>query len=425
LGLSATGAAPLSYQWYQGTSGVTGTPVTGSNATILITPPLTTAQSYWVQVTNTFGSANSETATITIAQQAANLTLLASPASGGSVTGGGTFAVGSFQQISATANGGWTFTGWNDGVTTSPRTVEVPTSGTGYTGDFSQTGQETATLTVVANPSNGGVVSGGGTFTVGSSQQISATANSGWTFTSWSDGTTTNPLTVVVPSGGASYTANFSQQTATLTVLANPSNGGAVSGGGTFAVGSSQQISATTNAGWTFADWSDGVAANPRTVTVPSGGATYTADFSQVSPQTATVTVAAAPVSGGSVTGSGTYTAGSSVTVSATPNGGYIFSNWTKSGIEVSSSGSYTFTLNGSQTLIANFVLSSTSGIVGQWIWTPNTQLVTINADGTTSSNFNITGVWTLTDPVNQIYQIVWNGGEYIDTLTLSADGNS
>jgi len=137
-----------------------------------------------------------------------------------------------------------------------------------------------ATITVVASLASGGTVNGGGTFAVGSQQQISASASSGWTFTGWSDGNTQNPRTITVASGGTTYTADFSQQEATITVVANPASGGTVNEGGTFAVGSQQQISASASSGWTFTGWSDGNTQNPRTITVASGGMTYTADFS-------------------------------------------------------------------------------------------------------------------------------------------------
>jgi trimeric autotransporter adhesin len=67
----------------------------------------------------------------------------------------------------------------------------------------------TADITVTANPAHGGTVAGGGTFTVGSAQQISATANTGWTFAGWQDANQQNPRSIVVPANGAAYTANF------------------------------------------------------------------------------------------------------------------------------------------------------------------------------------------------------------------------
>ena len=68
---------------------------------------------------------------------------------------------------------------------------------------------------------------------------------------------------------------------APLVVLASPSVGGGVAGGGNFPVGSLHSISAQPASGWALADWSDGVTQLNRLITIPSGGATYTAYFSK------------------------------------------------------------------------------------------------------------------------------------------------
>ena len=63
LSVTATGATPLSYQWYQGASGDTSQPV-GSNTASFTTPPLTATTSYWVRVANSCGQADSATAIV-------------------------------------------------------------------------------------------------------------------------------------------------------------------------------------------------------------------------------------------------------------------------------------------------------------------------------------------------------------------------
>jgi hypothetical protein len=68
-----------------------------------------------------------------------------------------------------------------------------------------------------------------------------------------------------------------------------------------------------------------------------------------------TVAVSASPSADGTVSGGGTFAAGSSVTVTATPNSGFSFVNWTQNGSVVSTSASYTFTVNSNVTLVANF----------------------------------------------------------------------
>lgn len=60
---------------------------------------------------------------------------------------------------------------------------------------------------------------------------------------------------------------------------------------------------------------------------------------------------------GGTVTGAGVYTIGSNVTVTATPDSGKVFKGWQNQGSAsyISTSASYTFTLEGQRDLIAVF----------------------------------------------------------------------
>lgn len=69
------------------------------------------------------------------ATEQVTITLTASPSNGGNVTGGGTVAKGSTVTLTATANSGFTFGRWNDGVTTAQRTVTANESIT-YTAQF-------------------------------------------------------------------------------------------------------------------------------------------------------------------------------------------------------------------------------------------------------------------------------------------------
>ena len=62
------------------------------------------------------------------------------------------------------------------------------------------------------------------------------------------------------------------------------------------------------------------------------------------------------PTEGGTVTGAGTYVYGQTCTLTAMPNEGYVFVNWTENGNEVSSNVNYTFTVTENKTLVANFI---------------------------------------------------------------------
>ena len=78
------------------------------------------------------------------------------------------------------------------------------------------------TVTMLAQPSNGGTVTGGGIFTIGLSRTITASANPGWTFFHWDDGNTFNPRNIIVPSCDITYTAIFLAQTPTPTPTSTP-----------------------------------------------------------------------------------------------------------------------------------------------------------------------------------------------------------
>ena len=79
------------------------------------------------------------------------------------------------------------------------------------------------------------------------------------------------------------------------------------------------------------------------------------------------ITVMAVPTAGGSVSGGGNYSYGASCTVTANPNSGYAFMNWSKDGTVVSCNASYTFTATEDVELEAAFVSQSYLGdIIGE-----------------------------------------------------------
>ena len=66
MSVTASGTDPLSYQWYIGTSGTTTNPIGGATGSSYTTPALTSTTSYWVRVSNSVGTADSNTATVTV-----------------------------------------------------------------------------------------------------------------------------------------------------------------------------------------------------------------------------------------------------------------------------------------------------------------------------------------------------------------------
>lgn len=112
---------------------------------------------------------------------------------------------------------------------------------------------------------------------------------------------------------------------------------------------------------------------------------TYTA-FTQTQ-NTYTLAVTPSPSAGGTVNGGGTFISGSSRTVTATANSGYTFDNWTEGGTQVSTSSSYTFTLNGNRNLVANFTQTqqtsiTNGGFESSWTSWVHSGGATIGSDG-------------------------------------------
>ncbi len=68
LSVTATGTG-LSYQWYEGASGITASPVVGATSSALTTPALTADASFWVRITNPGGTVDSATAQVTVAPE--------------------------------------------------------------------------------------------------------------------------------------------------------------------------------------------------------------------------------------------------------------------------------------------------------------------------------------------------------------------
>jgi len=214
------------------------------------------------------------------------------------------------------------------------------------------------TVTVAANPSNAGTVTGGGTYNQGQSCTVSATANTGYTFTNWTENgnvVSSNATYTFNVEGNRNLVANFTENTYTITVSANPSNGGTATGGGTFTYGQSCTVTATANTGYTFSNWTENgnvISSNADYTFTVEGNRNLVANFTAI---TYTITVSANPSNSGTTSGGGTYTHGQSCTVIATSADGYTFMNWTENGSVVSTDANYSFIVTSNRSLVANF----------------------------------------------------------------------
>jgi hypothetical protein len=76
----------------------------------------------------------------------------------------------------------------------------------------------------------------------------------------------------------------------------------------------------------------------------------------------------------GAVRASGTFVSGTTCVLTATPNEGYTFNNWTKDGVEVSTNAIYSFTVTEDAAFVANFSenqssITQTSDLAQGWNW--------------------------------------------------------
>ncbi len=296
--------------------------------------------------------------TISIAPSTYTVTVAANPTNAGTVTGGGTYDQGQSCTVSATANTGYTFTNWteNGNVVSSNATYTFNVEGNrNLVANFTLNNY---TVTVSANPSNGGTATGGGTFTYGQSCTVTATANTGYTFSNWTENgnvVSSNANYTFTVNSNRTLVANFTENTYTITISANPSNGGTATGGGTFTYGQNCTVTATANTGYTFTNWTENgnvVSNNADYTFTVEGNRNLVANFTAI---TYTITVSANPSNSGTTSGGGTYTHGQSCTVIATSADGYTFMNWTENGSVVSTDANYSFIVTSNRSLVANF----------------------------------------------------------------------
>ena len=280
--------------------------------------------------------------------------------------------------VNASANGYWTVGGLTlntgdiiavtaqaPGETVSPTATAVVAAGSGGLAISPAGGAYAAPLSVTISDSG---LSVGQAVYYSSAGDPESVTGAAWFTTSSTNLTLNAPATVCARvygngawGGQVSATYNVSSATYPLTVQASPAADGTVSGGGAYPAGARVPLTATTNSGYKFVNWTDGTGSVVSSIasfnyTLPATSAALTANFTTAS-QTNTLTVQASPAADGTVTGGGTYPAGAIEALSATANSGYTFVDWTDtSGNVVSFSASFNYTMPAnSVTLTANF----------------------------------------------------------------------
>ena len=339
----------------------------------------------------------------------------------------GNFNYGETCTLTATPNTGYHFVNWTENgnaVSSSANYSFTVTADRNLVANFSET-VSSYTITATANPSAGGNVSGGGTFTQGQSCTLTATPNTGYTFTNWTKNGTqvsTNATYTFTVNGSGDYVANFTLNSYNVTATANPTAGGTVTGAGSYNHGATATLTATANEGYTFTNWKKGntvVSTNPTYSFTVTEAATLVANFTQKSYQ---VTATANPTNGGTVTGGGTYNHGATATLTATASEGYVFVNWTKNGTQVSTNATYSFTVTEAAALVANFEIATvqhTVSLTSGWNWWSANQEITL---AQVEAALGTSGVYIVSqtgDMASYYDNLGWDDGE-LEGIDLS-----
>ncbi len=261
----------------------------------------------------------------------------------GTVTGSDTVHYGDSVTLTATANYGYHFTQWSDGNSDNPRTVQVTQNKT-YTAQFDY---NTYTVTLGVDTAIHGTVSGAGTYNYLSNRTLKANAYHGYHFTQWNDGDTNNPRSLTLTQDTA-FTALFAKNQYLIASASNDTSLGYTTGGGTYDYLDTLTLAATCTAvHHHFVRWSDGVAQNPRTLTVERDSL-LTALFAI---DTHTVACASNDDAMGSVSGPTEAPYGGTVTLTAEAGPGYHFGAWNDGNMD----SPRTLTVTGDTSLTALF----------------------------------------------------------------------
>ena len=275
---------------------------------------------------------------------------------GGTVYGGGTYTHGDSVSLKATPATGYSFAGWYEGanqVSTAEAYTFTATSARTLVGRFQRNW-----YTITFSAGTGGTVSPtSARVQYGGSAESTATANTGYTFTQWSNGTKTAKLTVTNVTANATYAASFGINAYVITYQAGTGVASVTPTSETVNHGSNAAGStATVATGYNFDGWYNGstrvstaLKYGPTSVvknmTLVAKGTIKTFAVTGTSQYRNTDSTGdwSTGTSGGSVSGSGTYDYGSKATLTASAATGYTFMGWfNTSGTSVGTSTTYT-----------------------------------------------------------------------------------
>ena len=441
-----------------GISSVSGGGTYKAGDTVTVTASVSSGYAWnnWTS-SNTSLLGNSSNQTYSFKMPAGNVTLTASAVqkynltvSKGtgidSVGNGGSYKPGDTVTVTASVTSGYQWNQWTSSNTS------LLSNSTNQTYSFKMpAGNVTLTAsaalkkyTLTVNTGTGiSSVSGSGSYAPGTSVTVKAVVSNGYTWKKWTSSntslvanSTSQTYTFTMPSGNVTLTPSATVTKYTVTV-AKGTGISSVTGGGTYAPGTSVTVNANLLSGYTWEKWtSNNTSLLPSssnrsyTFTMPAGNVTLTAS--------AVVTKYNVTVNTGTgistVSGGGFYAPGSSVTVKAVVSNGYTWEKWMSSNTSLvsnSTSQTYTFTMpSGNVTLTPSATVTKytvavakgtgISSVTGGGAYTPGTS-VTVNAtvaDGYTWKQWDSSNTSLLAGSTSRSYSFVMPSGNVTLTAT-------
>ncbi len=253
--------------------------------------------------------------------------------------------------LTATADPGYTFTGWTGDAsgTTSPFVLDM-------NGDKTVSATfELNVVTLTITQATGGTISAApaSPYHYGDDVTLTATADPGYTFTGWTGDAsgTTSPF-VLDMNGDKTVSATFELNVVTLTIT--QATGGTISAApaSPYHYGDDVTLTATADPGYTFTGWTGDASGTTNPYVLDMNGdkavsATYAQDQ-----YTLTVISAHGPVS--KEPDQATYTYGTEVVLTmGTVDAGWTFTGWSGGGC--TGTAPCTVTMNANTTVTANF----------------------------------------------------------------------
>lgn len=283
------------------------------------------------------------------------------PLQGGTTLGDGSYLVGQSVNVSAQPAEGYLFDQWTlNGTMISAFpsfAYSMPAANVNLKAHFVP---KTYQVITHALPAQGGTTTGSGFYNFGQTVTVSATAATGFEFVHWErNGEVVSMLPVysfAMPAGDLDIWARFEPLPYQLSLTATPPNGGNVSGAGSYLYTQPVTALATPAIGFHFVHWTEGSTVVSTDAAynfpMPAANRSLSARFLINSYN---ISVLSNHTDYGSVSGGGVFEHGSTVTIVAQPNEGYLFSAWLENGISVSFNAVYSFVAESDRTLTAVF----------------------------------------------------------------------